>query len=139
MPLLGVKKNRTFFLVSTLSLAVALVIAYVLPPQGFDNGKFVVALLGGLGVVLAGMVQLRMLRTQPEQPMKAIGIGAGLRAVVVIIAILAAFFLLPREQLIGSAIAVIVIYFAVLIAETVGMSAILSEAKINEVETKRND
>ena len=92
-------------------------IVYFLPPKGFDNGKFLLSIVAGLGIALAGVWQFRVLKQSPEHPMKAVGAGAAVRGAVVIGSIVAAKFLLSSDQLTGTAIAVMIVYFVVQLAE----------------------
>ena len=117
------------------TLAIATFIVYVLPPQGITNAKFFFALLSGSGIALTGLWEARLLRREPEHPLKAIGIGAGIRTIIVVLAIVVVKYWLPPDMLIGTAIGVMIFYFAVQIIELPTLITIVGEAKKDSKES----
>ncbi len=117
------------------TLAFSTIIVYVLPPQGITNAKFLFSVLTGSAIALTGLWEVRLLRTLPEHPLKAIGMGAAVRVLIVILAIIGVNYWLPSDMLIGTAIGVMVFYFAVQIIELPTLIAIVAEVK-NKSETE---
>ncbi len=109
--------------------AVAAILIFFLPPQGLFNGKFLAALLSGVGVGASGLWQLSILKRYPTQPLRAVAIGAISRTAVVIVGIIIVYFVLPGDQLAGTAISIVVIYFAVQMAEMPLLLKSLNEQK----------
>ena len=107
-------------------------IVYVLPPQGITNAKFLFAVLTGSGIALVGLWEVRLLKREPEHPFKAIGVGAGIRAVIVIFAIVVVKYWLPEAFLTSTAIGVMIFYFAVQIVELPTLIAVVAEVKSKE-------
>jgi len=109
-------------------IAAALLI-FTLPPTGISIGKYGFAAAAGIGVMLAGVLQLRLLRNSSEVPLKGVGIGAALRGVIVVGLIVAAKFSVPAAELNGCALATLVAYLAVQITEIPLLTSALRSGK----------
>lgn len=113
---------RWFFLI-----ALALYFTYYLPPAGMVGAKYFLAVITAIGTGLAGFIQLRVAKNSNGQPMKAVAIGGGIRILFVIALVVVALTKFPENARLGNVIAIMMMYFAIQLAELPTIVRILSQ------------